>query len=87
MFEIGEDGADGGARAWISNVTVTPEFRRRGLARAMLLAGIAYLRARGAAAITLGVDADDPAPYTLYRSVGFEVIRRINAWDKYLTPP
>ena len=50
----------------------------------MLGAGIAHLRSRGAASITLGVDADDPAPFRLYQSVGFEVASSLQAWDKTL---
>jgi ribosomal protein S18 acetylase RimI-like enzyme len=50
----------------------------------MLSAGIAFLRARGASSITLGVDASDPAPYRLYQSVGFEVATSQDAWDKAL---
>jgi ribosomal protein S18 acetylase RimI-like enzyme len=50
----------------------------------MLAAGIADLRQRGAGSVTLGVDASDPAPFRLYRSVGFEVVTSQEAWDKKL---
>ena len=56
----------------------------RGIARMMLAAGIAHLRSRGATSITLGVDAHDPAPFQLYRSVGFEISTSQEAWDKQL---
>lgn len=72
---------DGAPRAWISNLTVAPEQRGRGLARAMLAAGIACLRDRGATSITLGVDADNPAPFHLYQSVGFRIVSRLQALD------
>jgi mycothiol synthase len=84
VFDPTQRNPDGGPRAWISNLTVDPEFRQRGLARAMLSAGIAHLRSRGASSITLGVDADNPAPFRLYRSVGFEVASSMQAWDKVL---
>lgn len=84
VYEPAEQNPDGNPRAWISNVTVIPAFRKRGVARAMLAKGIAHLRARGASSITLGVDANDPAPFTLYRSVGFEVVTSQEAWDKAL---
>jgi ribosomal protein S18 acetylase RimI-like enzyme len=84
VYEPTEQNPDGNPRAWISNVTVDPSFRKRGIARAMLAAGIADLRSRGASSITLGVDANDPAPFTLYRSVGFEVVTSQEAWDKAL---
>src|SRR5262249_17274362 len=84
VFEPGEQNPDGQPRAWISNLTVDPAYRRHGIARAMLAAGIAHLRARGATSITLGVDANDPAPFRLYSSVGFEVATSQEAWDKAL---
>ncbi len=84
VYDPTERNPDGNPRAWISNVTVDPSFRKRGVARAMLAAGIAHLRGRGASSITLGVDAHDPAPFTLYTSVGFEVVTSQEAWDKPL---
>ncbi|HLZ29848.1 MAG TPA: GNAT family N-acetyltransferase [Chloroflexota bacterium] len=84
VYVPGEQNPDGSPRAWISNVTVDPDFRGRGIARGMLTAGIAHLRARGATAIHLGVDADNPAPFRLYTSVGFEVASSHEAWDKEL---
>ena len=53
----------------------------------VLLAGLQYLRSRGAGSITLGVDAGNPAPVNLYKSVGFRTISSTEAWDKTLTPP
>jgi ribosomal protein S18 acetylase RimI-like enzyme len=50
----------------------------------MLSAGIAHLRAKGASSITLGVDADNPAPFRLYQSVGFEISSSSQAWDRTL---
>jgi ribosomal protein S18 acetylase RimI-like enzyme len=84
VYEPTERNPDGNPRAWISNVTVDPSYRRRGLARAMLAEGIAQLRSRGATSITLGVDTHDPAPFRLYKSVGFEVVTSQEAWDKRL---
>jgi mycothiol synthase len=87
VFEPGQRNPDGNPRAWISNVTADPDFRGRGIARGMLAAGIEHLRSRGAGSITLGVDADNPAPFRLYQSVGFEVLSSQEAWDKELGPP
>jgi ribosomal protein S18 acetylase RimI-like enzyme len=84
VFDPTERNPDGNPRAWISNLTVDPDFRRGGLARYMLAAGIANLRSRGASSITLGVDASDPAPFGLYKSVGFQVVSSQDAWDKAL---
>ena len=84
VFEPSEQNPDGNPRAWISNLTVDPDYRQRGIARAMLATGIGYLRERGASSITLGVDASNPAPFRLYQSVGFEVVSSQDAWDKTL---
>jgi mycothiol synthase len=84
VFDPREENPDGNPRAWISNLTADPEFRQRGVARAMLGAGIAYLREHGASSITLGVDADNPAPFRLYQSVGFEISSSSQAWDRTL---
>jgi len=84
VFDGREQNPDGNPRAWISNLTVDPDYRQRGVARAMLSAGISYLRGRGASSITLGVDADNPAPFRLYQSVGFEISSSSQAWDRLI---
>jgi ribosomal protein S18 acetylase RimI-like enzyme len=84
VFDPSAHNPDGNPRAWISNLTVDPDFRGRGVARYMLAAGIENLRSRGATSITLGVDASDPAPFGLYKSVGFEIASSQDAWDKAL---
>lgn len=85
VFEPSGQNPDGNPRAWISNLTVDPNYRQRGIARFMLAAGIAHLRARGASSITLGVDANNPAPFLLYQSVGFQISSSTDAWDKDLS--
>ncbi len=84
VYDPTEQNPDGNPRAWISNLTVDPRFRQRGVARAMLSSGITFLRARGATSITLGVDTNDPAPFRLYQSVGFQIATSQEAWDKIL---
>ena len=85
MFDPTDQNPDGAPRAWISNLTVDASQRGRGLGRAMLLAGLHSLRARGATSVTLGVDAGDPAPLRLYQSVGFETVSSMGVWDKKLS--
>jgi mycothiol synthase len=84
VFDPRERNPDGNPRAWISNLTVDPGHRQRGIARTMLAAGLAHVRARGASSVTLGVDTNNPAPFRLYQSVGFEVVTSQEAWDKSL---
>jgi len=64
---------DGTTAGWeIAVVGVLPEYRRRGLARTLLVRSIDYLRERKAEKATLGViDRNVPA-YSLYTSLGFD---------------
>ncbi len=56
----------------IGNVSVLPEYRRRGIARALVEASVEYARERGAARIMLDVvDGNVPA-MRLYETLGFE---------------
>lgn len=54
----------------VEPVRVEDEFQRRGLARAMLTAGLERLGARGAQRIKIGFESD--AAGALYQSIGFE---------------
>ncbi len=66
---------DGRAARWlISNVAVAEEFRRRGIARQMMLAAIDEARARGAQWIVLNVRPWNTGAQQLYESLGFEVV-------------
>ena len=57
----------------INGVAVDPEYRRRGIARALLDAAIAESRSRGARRLTLRVFAPNAAARALYEAAGFEV--------------
>ncbi len=63
----------GNTNQWeIGNVSVLPEYRRRGIARKLVEAAVGYTRDRGATQVTLDViDGNLPA-YTLYQKLGFE---------------
>jgi len=53
---------------------VDPDYRGRGVGKAVLFAGLLYLKGKGFQVAELTVDSENPAAYTLYRSVGFEVL-------------
>jgi ribosomal protein S18 acetylase RimI-like enzyme len=61
----------------IANVAVHPDFRERGIARALTERAMQYLRRKGEPYAWLQVRDDNPAAYNLYRSVGFrdQIIR------------
>jgi len=63
----------GATDSWmIANVSVLPEYRRRGIARKLVEASMAYARSRGARTIVLDVIAGNVPAYTLYEKLGFE---------------
>ena len=57
----------------INGVAVDPEYRRQGIARALLDAAIDESRSRGARRLTLRVFAPNAAARALYDAAGFEV--------------
>ena len=59
-------------RADITKMLVHPGFRRRGLARALLLAAEAKARALGHTLLTLDTEADSPAR-ALYEAMGYQL--------------
>jgi mycothiol synthase len=69
-----EDNAQRGClEGWIGVLGTRREFRRRGLGRAMLLAGLQKLRSAGMEVAKLGVDTENVnLAQGLYESVGFQ---------------
>ncbi|QBD74808.1 GNAT family N-acetyltransferase [Ktedonosporobacter rubrisoli] len=85
QFDAHKSNQDAGsAYAWISNLTIVPGWRGKGLGRILLKAGINQLIARGARSIALGVDGGAVAPVGLYRSLGFEIIDTVEIWESAL---
>lgn len=60
---------------------VHPQHRRRGLGRALLLAGVQWLREQDATSAYLAVDGANQRAKHLYESVGF-VTRRTDVWHR-----
>lgn len=75
-------------RGLLDSVFVRRPYRRRGLARALILMSLRVLRERGMTSAWLGVDADNAnAALDLYRSCGFETGLSTTAWRKPLDIP
>ena len=71
-------------RAIIANVAVSPNHRRRGIARQLLLAAIDHLKAKQYHTVVLQVDVDNPSAIRLYESLGFRPMGSMGYW---LTAP
>jgi mycothiol synthase len=70
-------------RGWLDSVFTRRPWRRRGLARALIVRSLHLLRDRGMAVAALGVDADNPSgAFGLYESAGFTPTERYIAWRK-----
>ncbi len=58
---------------WLDPVGTRPEFRRRGLARALMLTGLALFKQRGMASAATGMSEENIAMQRTAEAVGFEV--------------
>ena len=80
-----ENEALGLSRGWLDSVFTRRAWRRRGLARNLIVRSFHLLRERGMTDAILGVDADNPSgALGLYESVGFAVTERSTAWRRPL---
>lgn len=71
---------------WVAELGVLPEWRRRGIGRALLLRSFAELAVRGQREVRLGVDAENSTGAThLYIGAGMTVRRRFDLYEKVLT--
>lgn len=70
-------------RGWVSVLGVRPPWRRRGLARALLLHSFAEFSRRGYESVALGVDAENTTGAVgLYEAAGMRVHRRYDLWER-----
>lgn len=72
---------DQGKRVYlIANVATHPEYRRRGIARALTERAIQSARDKSATAVWLHVRADNPGAIKMYADLGFAEIARRTSW-------
>jgi ribosomal protein S18 acetylase RimI-like enzyme len=72
---------DGRPERWVmANVAVLPGYRRRGIARAMVRAGLNLSAERGARLVVLQVKSDNQGARTLYESLGFQTLSTRTTW-------
>lgn len=80
-----ENVAIGLQRGWLHSVFTRRQWRKRGLANALIARSLLLLKERGMDFGALGVDADNPSgALGLYERNGFKVSERSTAWRKPL---
>ena len=73
----GDSPDDPATFAWIHDIFVSPEHRRRGVATALMAAAEAFARSRGAKELRLGVIDRNTSARELYRGLGFRDYTRV----------
>jgi mycothiol synthase len=70
-------------RGWTEDICVRRPWRRRGLARSLLVQSLYAVRERGMTEAALGVDTQNPTgALRLYESVGFKPAKRFTVYQK-----
>jgi mycothiol synthase len=70
-------------RGWTEDICVRRSWRRRGLARALLVQSLHAVKERGMTEAALGVDTQNPTgALHLYESVGFKPVKRFTVYQK-----
>lgn len=83
-----EADADGTRLGMTEAISVQPEYRRRGLARALLAASLGAVRDAGATRAGLGVDTQNPnEALTLYEDLGFRITGEMFEYELRATLP
>jgi mycothiol synthase len=72
----------GGRKGRIQMLGVDPDCRGQGVGKEVLMAGLSYLKRRGAGSIDLTVDDKNKGALALYRSGGFQVRMRSLWYEK-----
>ena len=71
-------------KAWdrflVANVAVHPNYRRRGIARAMMHAVTSSVKTRGGRTVLLQVVKDNDSAIDLYRSLGYVGLGHMSSW-------
>ncbi len=63
-------------------VGTIPEFRRKGLGKAVLIEGMQRMREQGIKSAIVTVNEDDPEAIIFYASTGFKVAFKLGIYDK-----
>jgi len=84
FINTAENEASGQKRGWTEAISTSRRWRRRGVAKALIVESIRELAARGMTEVALGVHTENPnGAYQLYESLGYEVV---HTWTTYRKP-
>ena len=84
FIDTAQNEAHGRKRGWTEAISTSRRWRRRGVAKALIVESIRALASRGMTEVALGVHTENPnGAYQLYESLGYEVSR---TWTTYRKP-
>lgn len=84
FIDTAQNEAFGRARGWTEDISTARRWRRRGVAKALIVESIRELASRGMTEVALGVHTENPnGAYDLYAGLGYEVVR---TWTTYRKP-
>jgi GNAT superfamily N-acetyltransferase len=84
FIDTAQNEAHGRKRGWTEQISTSRRWRRRGVAKALIVESIRELAARGMTEVALGVHTENPnGAYQLYQSLGYELSR---TWTTYRKP-
>lgn len=76
----------GHAVGWTDPIGTRPQFRRLGLARALILEGFQRLKDHGVETVMLGTGSDNTAAIRIYESLGYRTIHTILSYSREVLP-
>jgi mycothiol synthase len=84
FIDTAQNAAHGKNLGWTESISTARRWRRRGVAKALIVASIRELASRGITEVALGVHTENPnGAFDLYAGLGYEVVGR---WTTYRKP-
>jgi GNAT superfamily N-acetyltransferase len=84
FIDTAQNEAHGIKRGWTEAISTSRRWRRRGVAKALIVESIRELAARGMTEVALGVHTENPnGAFDLYAGLGYEVVA---TWTTYRKP-
>ncbi len=84
FIDTAQNEEHGRKRGWTEAISTSRRWRRRGVAKALIVESIRELAAHGMTEVALGVHTENPnGAYQLYESLGYEIV---NTWTTYRKP-